>query len=269
MAIPTDHSDVPLAIIGMGCRLPGADDLDQYWELVSQGRSAIAEVPPDRLDQQLYYHPDKGVRGKTYSKLAALLKKGEIDLKRYPIAEELRRLVDPMHLTMTAVAADALRHGGLDPFNLQLKNSAVFIGHAVGSNQLRDLTYASLLDEALSMLDGVEGLKDLAPQERTALIAECRRLASGKTRRKPGGRARAVLQHGGRYGGQGLWPDWPLVGPEFSLRLVAACDVDGRSGVAAGPGRYGHRRRSFGLRRSHAGLVFSRPGDECDLLATL
>ncbi len=132
MAIPTDHSDIPLAIIGMGCRLPGADDLEQYWQLVSQGRSAIAEVPPHRLDQQLYYHPDKGVRGKTYSKLAALLTNRGIDISRYPIAEELRRLADPMHLVMTAVAADALRMGGLDPFNLPIKNSAVFIGHAVG-----------------------------------------------------------------------------------------------------------------------------------------
>ncbi|HEX4142344.1 MAG TPA: SDR family NAD(P)-dependent oxidoreductase [Pirellulales bacterium] len=174
MAIPTDHSDIPLAIIGMGCRLPGADNLDQYWELVSQGRSSIAEVPPNRLDQELYYHPDKGVRGKTYSKLAALLSNRGVDLTRYPIAEELRRSVDPMHLIMTAVAADAVRQAGLDPFNLPHKNSAVFIGHAVGSSQLRDLTYASLLDEALAILDNVEGLKGLAPAEREALIAECR-----------------------------------------------------------------------------------------------
>ncbi|HEY1784345.1 MAG TPA: beta-ketoacyl synthase N-terminal-like domain-containing protein, partial [Pirellulales bacterium] len=174
MAIPTDHSDIPLAIIGMGCRLPGADDLEQYWQLVSQGRSSIAEVPANRLDQELYYHPDKGVRGKTYSKLAALLTNRGIDIERYPIAEELRRTADPMHLVMTAVAADAVRQAGLDPFNLPTKNSAVFIGHAVGSSQLRNLTYASLLDEALAMLNQVDALKDLSPAERQALIAECR-----------------------------------------------------------------------------------------------
>ncbi|HTU26664.1 MAG TPA: beta-ketoacyl synthase N-terminal-like domain-containing protein, partial [Pirellulales bacterium] len=174
MAIPTDHSDIPLAIIGMGCRLPGADDLDQYWELVSQGRSAIAEVPANRLDQSIYYDPVKGVRGKTYSKMAALLQKRPTDFDRYPIPEALRSLADPMHLTMTAVAADALRQAGLDPFNLPHKNSAVFIGHAVGSSQLRNLTYGSLLDEALAILGGVEALKDIGPLERQALIAETR-----------------------------------------------------------------------------------------------
>jgi acyl transferase domain-containing protein len=187
MAIPTDHSDIPLAIIGMGCRLPGADDLQQYWQLVSQGRSSIAEVPADRLDRGLYFDPAKGTRGKTYSTLAALLKKRPIDTVRYPVAEELLRVADPMHLTMTAVAADALRQGGLDPFNLKSKNTAVFIGHAVGSAKLRDLTYASLLDEALGMLDKVDGLSDLSPDERQSFIEQCRNRALEVLGVKPNG----------------------------------------------------------------------------------
>jgi hypothetical protein len=69
MLIPTDHSDVPLAIIGMACRLPGADNIEQYWRLIVEGRSSIGEVPAERFDQQLYYDPAKGVRGKSYSKL--------------------------------------------------------------------------------------------------------------------------------------------------------------------------------------------------------
>ncbi len=174
MGIRTDFTDIPLAIIGMGCRLPGAEDLGQYWELISQGRSAIAEVPADRLDQALYYHPDKGVRGKTYSKLAGLLPDRQFDFERYPVPAELRGSADPMHLEMTAVAADALRHGGLDPFHLASKNAAVFIGHAVGSSQLCNLTYGAHLEEALSMLDRVEELSVLSPRERQAFVAECR-----------------------------------------------------------------------------------------------
>src|SRR5690348_9280291 len=98
MALPTDHSDIPLAIIGMGCRLPGAENLEQYWRLIVEGRSAIQEVPPDRLDQGLYFNPEKGIRGKTYAKLAALLADRRFDRQRYPISEELYRSVDRMHL---------------------------------------------------------------------------------------------------------------------------------------------------------------------------
>ena len=39
----------------MACRLPGADNLDEFWRLLIEGRSAVAELPADRLDQELYY----------------------------------------------------------------------------------------------------------------------------------------------------------------------------------------------------------------------
>ena len=56
----TGPEHLPLAIIGMGCRLPGADNLDEYWRLVIEGRSAVCELPADRLDQDMYYDPQIG-----------------------------------------------------------------------------------------------------------------------------------------------------------------------------------------------------------------
>ena len=41
--------DEPIAVIGLGCRFPG--DIagpDSLWQFLSDGRSAVAEVPPDR-----------------------------------------------------------------------------------------------------------------------------------------------------------------------------------------------------------------------------
>ncbi|MFB3067323.1 MAG: beta-ketoacyl synthase N-terminal-like domain-containing protein, partial [Planctomycetota bacterium] len=43
-----------LAIIGMACRLPGGDGLDEFWRLVVEGRSAVHELPESRLDRRLY-----------------------------------------------------------------------------------------------------------------------------------------------------------------------------------------------------------------------
>src|SRR6187397_3240881 len=34
-----------VAIIGMACRFPGADNLDEYWNLLKNGKDAITEVP--------------------------------------------------------------------------------------------------------------------------------------------------------------------------------------------------------------------------------
>src|SRR5262245_33056396 len=134
MADSYSPSQIPLAIVGMGCRLPGADNLDQYWRLLIEGRHAIAELPPDRLDQRLYYDPTVGTRGKSYSKLGAILSNRQYDRQNCPLPEKLAKSVDNAHLLMCDVAASALRHAGYDPFNLSLRNTGVYIGHAQGSS---------------------------------------------------------------------------------------------------------------------------------------
>lgn len=41
----------PIAVIGMACRFPGADDVDAYWKLLREGRAAaVTEVPAGRFD---------------------------------------------------------------------------------------------------------------------------------------------------------------------------------------------------------------------------
>ena len=45
----------PIAIIGMGCRFPGADNPQAFWELLSNGIDAISEVPADRWDINAYF----------------------------------------------------------------------------------------------------------------------------------------------------------------------------------------------------------------------
>lgn len=37
-----------IAIVGMGCRFPGAEDVRSFWQLLHEGKEAIREVPSDR-----------------------------------------------------------------------------------------------------------------------------------------------------------------------------------------------------------------------------
>ncbi len=163
---------VPLAIVGMACRLPGADDLDQYWRMLVEGRSAVAELPPDRLDQDMYFDPEVGVRGKTYSKLAAIISSRTFDRARLPIDEKLAKSVDIAHLLMCDVAASAMRHAGIDPFNVPLRNTGVYVGHAQGSSLAGDHTYASCMREAAEFLRDVPAFNQLPPAEQEAMIRE-------------------------------------------------------------------------------------------------
>ena len=39
-----------VAVVGMACRLPGANDMEELWDLISTGRSTVTQVPQDRVD---------------------------------------------------------------------------------------------------------------------------------------------------------------------------------------------------------------------------
>jgi hypothetical protein len=59
----------PIAIIGMSCRFPGgANDPEAFWQLLSNGVDAIAEVPADRWHIDAYYDPDPEIPGKMYTR---------------------------------------------------------------------------------------------------------------------------------------------------------------------------------------------------------
>ena len=152
--------------------MPGAENIDEYWRLIVEGRSAVAEVPRELFDQNLYYSSERGGYGTAYSKLGAVLANREFDHARCPISENLLKSVDRTHLLMTGVAADALRHAGLDPFHLQPSNSAVFIGHSQGSRHLGELTIGRYIEEAAQLLHETAGFQDIEPERRLAIERE-------------------------------------------------------------------------------------------------
>ncbi len=47
-----------VAIVGMGCRFPGAPDLVAFWENILRGRESISDVPPDRWPASDFLDPD-------------------------------------------------------------------------------------------------------------------------------------------------------------------------------------------------------------------
>ena len=99
-----DHGAIksqPIAVIGMGCRLPGADNLQQYWQLIQEGRSTVRPLPAERFDRQLYFHPDKGVRGKSYSDVACTIDYGPRDASRPPLPEVFANCREPVYTALS------------------------------------------------------------------------------------------------------------------------------------------------------------------------
>ena len=49
-AVRPRYSENAIAVVGASCRLPGANSLDEFWELIAEGHDRHDELPSDRFD---------------------------------------------------------------------------------------------------------------------------------------------------------------------------------------------------------------------------
>lgn len=172
----------PIAIVGMACRLPGADNLREYWRLLAQGSDAVSDMPDDRLDRELYFNSEKGLRGRTYSARGGMIPVRPIDLNRVPLSADDLRDSDPCHQILCEVAADALHDSGHNPFHKTTAKVGVYVGHSGGSPLGGDLSYATLAEETVDYLRDVESFQSLPPDVRQVVIEQ---IVAGLRNRRP------------------------------------------------------------------------------------
>lgn len=106
----------PVAIIGMGCRFPGAPDLHTFWQLMCSGGDAIVEVPADRYDINAYYDPRPATPGKVMSRYGGFLEQvDQFDAAFFGISPREAAKMDPQHRLLLEVAWEAMEDAGQIP----------------------------------------------------------------------------------------------------------------------------------------------------------
>nr|VFJ43891.1 MAG: Ketoacyl-synthetase C-terminal extension [Candidatus Kentron sp. FW] len=119
----------PIAIIGMGCRFPGADNPDTYWRLLQGGVDAITEVPPERWDIDAWFDADPDSMGKVYTRHGGFLSHiDRFDAQFFGISPREATDLDPQQRLLLEVAWEALENAGLAPAGLKNARVGVFVG---------------------------------------------------------------------------------------------------------------------------------------------
>jgi phthiocerol/phenolphthiocerol synthesis type-I polyketide synthase D len=120
----------PIAVIGIGCRLPGGvAGPEQYWEFLDKGTDAVTIVPPDRWDAEAFYDPDPMTPGKMPTKWGAYLSDvAGFDADFFGISPREAVAMDPQQRVALEVAWEALENAGLRPDQLSETQTAVMLG---------------------------------------------------------------------------------------------------------------------------------------------
>ncbi|MEE7626363.1 SDR family NAD(P)-dependent oxidoreductase [Methylobacter sp. Wu8] len=111
-----DAGQDAIAVIGMSCHFPQADNVDDYWQILKSGQDCIREVPADRWPMQDFFDadPDRAVeQGKSYSKWGGFLDNvTDFDPLFFNISPKEAIAIDPQERLFLQTAWETLEDAG-------------------------------------------------------------------------------------------------------------------------------------------------------------
>ncbi|XXT21475.1 SDR family NAD(P)-dependent oxidoreductase [Sorangium sp. So ce429] len=150
----TEPTREPVAIIGMSGRYPQARTVEQLWDNLLAGKSCITEVPSDRWDHRLYFDPQKGKPGKSYSKWGGFLDAiDRFDPLFFRISPAEAERLDPQERLFLQEAYACIEDAGYTPATLcGSRRVGVYVG-TMNSTYLRHATYWSIANRVSYVCD--------------------------------------------------------------------------------------------------------------------
>jgi acyl transferase domain-containing protein/ubiquinone/menaquinone biosynthesis C-methylase UbiE len=125
-----DSRTEPLALVGMGCRLPGeVESPAALWQLLASGHDATGEIPTDRWNIADYFDPQPGIPGKMYTTRGGFLRNVDgFDAAFFGISPREAIQVDPQQRLLLEVTWEALESAGIAPTRLRDSSTGVYVG---------------------------------------------------------------------------------------------------------------------------------------------
>ncbi|MFF4096895.1 SDR family NAD(P)-dependent oxidoreductase [Streptomyces sp. NPDC001834] len=140
-------ANAPIAVIGMGCRLPGdADSPAAFWRLLVEGREAVGAPPPGRETAGPRNGPSPDAQP-AFHRGGYLKDVSRFDADFFGVAGREADVLDPQHRLLLEVVWEALEHAGLPPDRLTGSPTGMFTG----------LSYNDYMDQLVGRPQELEG----------------------------------------------------------------------------------------------------------------
>ncbi|MBH8563709.1 acyltransferase domain-containing protein [Nostoc sp. CENA67] len=118
----------PIAIIGIGCRFPGAINPEAFWHLLCNQIDAIAPIPTERENLHSCFNPDASSSQSQLIQGGFLEQIDQFDPQFFGIAPQEAVSIDPQQRLLLEVTWEALEDACLVPQKLSTTATGVFVG---------------------------------------------------------------------------------------------------------------------------------------------
>ncbi|MFC1747380.1 SDR family NAD(P)-dependent oxidoreductase, partial [Pseudomonadota bacterium] len=124
-----DEHDIDVAIIGISCRFPGADNAESYWQNIRNGTVSISEIPVTRWDWRTHYDPEGIALDKSFSKWGGCIENvAGFDPEFFNLSPLEAQLMDPQQRLFLQEAWRAFEDGGYSAQQLDGLRCGVYLG---------------------------------------------------------------------------------------------------------------------------------------------
>ncbi|MFI1332775.1 SDR family NAD(P)-dependent oxidoreductase [Streptomyces sp. NPDC020845] len=192
-----DNTDA-IAVIGLAGRYPAADDLDELWTTLAEGRDAITEIPAERWDSRRWYDPDPAAPGLAHTRWGGFLRDVDrFDPLFFGISPRQAELMDPQERLFLQNAWHVLEDAGYRRSDLADRPVGVYVGVMYGEYQFHGAldalrggrpltgssfaTIANRVSHALDLSGPSMALDTMCSSSLTAIHLACESLRRGES----------------------------------------------------------------------------------------
>lgn len=126
-----------VAVLGMAGQFPMANNIDEFWNNIAQGKDCISEVQDQRWNVNTYYQTGKAAPGKTNSKWMGALEEYDLfDPLFFNISPTEAESMDPQQRVFLQACWHSIENAGYNPQRLSGSKCGVFVGCGMADYQL-------------------------------------------------------------------------------------------------------------------------------------
>ncbi|WP_068136335.1 type I polyketide synthase [Roseimaritima ulvae] len=120
----------PLAVIGIGCRLPGGiHSPSEFWEAILSGLDAVCDVPKDRWNHERFHDTNSEKYGAIRNARGGFIKGvDQFDGDFFGYFPAAAQRIDPQQRLLLEVTHEAMEDAGLRRDQLNRSRTSVFVG---------------------------------------------------------------------------------------------------------------------------------------------
>ena len=141
-ARPRERSEFgsPIAVVGMACRFPGADNLSAFWRLLEAGGNAVTHGSPGEGEGRVGRMFPDDVPVHDASRFGAFLSGiDQFDAEFFRISPLEAASLDPQQRLLLELSWEALEDAAIDPGRLVGSRSGVYVG--IGSYEYQEIVH--------------------------------------------------------------------------------------------------------------------------------